>query len=601
MSGRRAVRCLWDACIVLDVRVREKRWGAYAPPLKGAMSRKLPATTTPTVRSALWAAWGDALGFPTELTRDEKQVQKRLDAVFAQTTASWRRRIGGRYGPTVELPAGTYSDDTQLRLAVGRCIRGADRFDVEAFSKIELSVFLSYALGAGRGTKAAANSLEKRAVRWYSNFFATRTARYVDGGGNGAAMRVQPHIWASPGFRPGAYLGHVIRDAVSTHGHPRGIVGAALHALSLGTTLREGAIPEPKRWAGMADYLERLTEMIRSDETLSERWLPRWERESGVRWSDGLGATLEEAKTQLHEAADTRTSTGAIRETYAELAGRLGGLTPETRGGGVTSAVLALWIAWVSRDDPEAGLLAAANLLGSDTDTVASMAGALVGATAQSEPPGAVADQKLVIEEAVRLERLRGGEVIESFPHPDPLNWHPPRTQADAVGLVDGRLGVAGLGPASEDSEIYVGQRKDAGLWQWLRLDFGQRVLIKRRPDLAPLPDYARPRCRPIQAEQYEMPVERAGVGDLPETVEDAVELLKRHDFDKDLMSTLLIHFARQPYGVSKASLFGGLVAQAVAQNRRRDRTPDSVPTANVQEPLEGVTGERDDAGRRSP
>src|SRR6266550_2846152 len=118
----------------------------------------------PVVSSALWAAWGDALGFITELTTSISEVSRRSGGAKVENTVPWSRRIGGRFGPTVDLPAGTYSDDTQLRLAVARCIRGTGRFDVETFSKVELPVFLSYEMRAGRATKTAAHELMKRHI-----------------------------------------------------------------------------------------------------------------------------------------------------------------------------------------------------------------------------------------------------------------------------------------------------------------------------------------------------------------------------------------------------------------------------------------------------
>src|SRR5690554_4846742 len=98
-------------------------------------------------RSALWAAYGDALGFITELA-DEKSVKWRVGRERIQRTMNWRRRVGGKYGVEVEIPAGCYSDDTQLRLSTARAIRGDGVFDVEAFAKVELPVWTSYALGA---------------------------------------------------------------------------------------------------------------------------------------------------------------------------------------------------------------------------------------------------------------------------------------------------------------------------------------------------------------------------------------------------------------------------------------------------------------------
>jgi ADP-ribosylglycohydrolase len=530
------------------------------------------AQPSPVVRSALWAAWGDALGFPTELTRDEAQLQRRLDAVSAEATVPWSRRVGGRYGPTVPLPAGTYSDDTQLRLAVSRCIRAPQRFDVEAFSKIELPVFLSYGLGVGRATKSAAKSIERGGVRWYSNFYGD-TVRYVAAGGNGAAMRIQPHVWASGDFRPETYLPSVVRDVLVTHGHPRGLIGAALHALSLGTTLRESAIPSPPRWRAMVGYLERLDQVVASDEVLAEQWVPRWEREAGTGWREALLSTIGETSDLVETAAATEPR-GNDADAYARLAASLGGLDPATRGSGVVSAILSLWLAYWSGRNSERGPILAANLLGSDTDTNASMAGALAGVIAPSGPRGSILDRDYIATEAARLERLAEQQPSESFPHPDPLKWRPPKTLADVVGLLNGRIAVAGLGPAREEGEPFAGQGRPGGMWQWLHLHFGQHLLVKRRPDLMPLPDYALPRQRPVRPEQIQLPT-AASEPQLPATVEAAVEFLARRDFDPRLAMQLLRQFANEEHGVTKAGLFGALVAQALQQkndDRRRSR-----------------------------
>ncbi len=146
-------------------------------------------------RSAVWAAYGDTLGYIAELT-DEKGLKWRAGTTRITTTISWKWRIGGKCGVVVELPAGCHSDDTQLRLATCRAIRGDGKFDVEAFAKVEVSVCVS-ALGADRGSKAAAVSLTRRDTAWTNNFFDNKTVRYINCGGNGAAMRIQPHVWAA--------------------------------------------------------------------------------------------------------------------------------------------------------------------------------------------------------------------------------------------------------------------------------------------------------------------------------------------------------------------------------------------------------------------
>jgi ADP-ribosylglycohydrolase len=549
-----------------------------------------PPSDSPVVRSALWAACGDALGFPAELA-DEQMLQRRLDGAFDGSLRAWRRRIGGRMGPTVELPPGCTSDDTQLRLAVGRCVRASGRFDAEAFSKIELPVFLSYQLGAGRGTKAAAQALGRRATRWFANFYEARGSRYVDGGGNGAAMRIQPHVWAAAEGRPEDYLAPLLRDAVSTHGHPRALLGAALHAVALGTTLRQGELPRPDRWPGMLRFLERFAPLVAKDETLAERWLPVWESNAGRPFADAVADTLGELAAQVSAAVEAAEARGSRAELYADLVGRLGGLSAKTRGSGTTTAVLSLWIAWAYRDEPFPGLRVCAGLLGSDTDTIATLAGALLGAIAREDPPGPVLDAELIAAEARRLQALGQGSARESFPHPDPLRWHPPESLSDAVGLVDGRIAIAGLGFASESGDVIRGQGKDPGLWQWVITDYGQHVLIKRRAELRELPEGARPRARtPVQAEipppsEESRPfISHAGPDQrLPRDPEVGVALLVARDFDHVLMSRLLEHYGEQ--GSMPAAVFAALLSERLRERNARDRSGNGGAVQSNDEP----------------
>ena len=142
-------------------------------------------------RSALWAAYGDALGWISELT-DEKGLKRRTSGASLEKPLKWIRRVGGPAGVNVSLPVGCYSDDSQLRLATCRAIR-ADGFDVEAFAKVELPVWLSYALGGGKSTSAAASNLVRPRAQWFANTFKD----WTKSGGNGAAMRIQPHVWSA--------------------------------------------------------------------------------------------------------------------------------------------------------------------------------------------------------------------------------------------------------------------------------------------------------------------------------------------------------------------------------------------------------------------
>ncbi len=438
------------------------------------------AGLAPTQFSALWAAYGDAIGFITELATSPSEVERRCGSQIVEGAVSWKRRVGGRSGPIIQLPAGAYSDDTQLRLAVSRSIRRNGTFDVETFSKVELPVWQSYALGAGLGSKAAAGYLASPGVTWSTNLFDTKRSRYVAGGGNGAAMRVQPHVWSSPqGSRIGHAAPDVLRDAITTHGHPRGIGGALFYAWLLGVAIDVGQIPDPASWSGGFELVRGVHDLIRRDDELSVIWRPTWE--------DQIQTTVEGAFREVADELKDLASSAALSlrqgwDGYGAFLAQVGGLDKATRGSGTIAAVAAGLLALNMVNDPRA-LERSVNILQSDTDTIASMGGAVFGAVCGEAPPHDVQDQGYLLADAGRLSAISAGGASRDFPYPDLLGWKPPRTQADGVGAFADAPVVLGLGPATAINDPILGVGKDAQrfAWQWLRLWFGQTVLAKSR------------------------------------------------------------------------------------------------------------------------
>jgi ADP-ribosylglycohydrolase len=429
--------------------------------------------------SALWAGAGDAVGAISEMT-DEPGLQHRLSGASSITApVAWRRRIGGRSGPELPLPAGTYSDDTQLRLAVGRAIHGAGAFDVEAFAKVELPVWRTYALGAGRGTYAAAANLTRSGVAWSNNFFeAKRGISYFTAGGNGAAMRIQPHVWRSATAGSPGLLRDVLRDALVTHGHPVGFCGAVFHAWCVEHALFRGAIPDPQDWAEMVGRLRQIPDALEADEALRRCWLPRWEDAHRMSISSAVAATIEDALERIAGLEPVVEDPADL--AYPKTIAWLGASAPETRGSGLGTAMAAAALAWLHRSGSnEAALLHAASELATDTDSIGTMAGAILGAARPAPLEWPLQDEAYIAEEARRLARIGAGHAEAGFAYPDPIAWEPPASQSEALAeREDGRLVLRGLGPIEPQ-----GERWPAGesVWQWLRLDFGQTVLMKRR------------------------------------------------------------------------------------------------------------------------
>ena len=454
-------------------------WGATE--LRGARNHGAAASyelgdyEKVVVNSALWAAAGDALGWMTELSRGTGGVKYRTGTGSVVEPMAWKRLIGGKFGVTVDLPAGTYSDDTQLRPSVSRAIRGDGAFDVEAFAKIEVTVWQGYCLGAGIGSKAAASNLSKRGVNWFSNFFKTDRQSYTTAGGNGAAMRVQPHVWSARNST--GMLTNVLRDALVTHGHPHGFCGAVFHAMCLWSSIERRRIPTLDEARGFMENIPPLSGLVNEDGDLSSFWLPAWEREAGKSLSVALQQFHEEAVRDF-ELID-RLFHSNENANYHDILTELGCLRERYRGSGFKTAFAALLLAQVyGPDGIESALVVAANELDSDTDTIATMAGALLGAVAKRSPNWAVQDREYIEREAIRMAHIAFERRPPSFEYPDLAGWTPPSNQSDAIVQLNGSLALAGFGPVSPKSRDYESR---GSVWQWFELDNSQRIFAKRR------------------------------------------------------------------------------------------------------------------------
>ena len=441
------------------------------------LDRGHDARTVRTRNSVLWAAYADALGFVSELVT-EKGLTRRTKGAKLDHLMAWTRRVGGRGGVEVEMLPGCWSDDTQLRVAVSRAI-GCSGFDVEVFARVELPVWLSYALGGGRATKAAAANLGKPKSLWYANTFRG----WADAGGNGAAMRIQPHVWASSDL-DGGYMLDVITDSVCTHGHPRAIVGACFHAATLAHCLRDGAIPGPSQWEEMAVGLAEAPSLIEEHRSLGSTWVALWEQETGKRLREAWQVTVDELCTAIAQAAKGINGADSTSEVYRGISTRLGLMDKAQRGSGILTPVAAVALAAAAANAHDAAVVAA-NAVGTDTDTIATMAGALLGACdAATEPPERPLDSDYLLREADRLVAIAQGDPAASHSYPDILTWTAPQAQADALVQVEDRLAVEGLGEVTElPAEVSWTPSKDFA-WQWVKTEFGQTLLIKRRPVL---------------------------------------------------------------------------------------------------------------------
>ena len=431
------------------------------------------------IRSAVWSAYGDALGFVTELA-DQKSLQHRTGKkTTVHELINWKRKIGGYSGASVELPAGIYSDDTQLRLATCRCINSNGYFDVEAFAKVELPVWLSYCLGAGRGTKAAAANLIKNDCTWFSNFYKDKNLNYFQSGGNGAVMRIQPHVWANLSLDVEGILLDVFRNTICTHGHTRGILGACFHALFLLHTINHQLVPDIDDWKRITSNLIILPDIIADDMQISTFWKPTWEAGSAISFEESVKKTIQEILEDIRQLEMIYDSSGDPHQQYLTALDSLGGFDPKQRGSGTKTALLASFLSLLFRNSPQEAMVLSANQLGSDTDTIATVAGAIIGAISSNMPNEKLIDQKYIEKEALRIGSLNQGTTNYEFTYPDLMDWKAPKRLSDAVESFKNGYLIKGLGLSRSIGKPPIVGKNNSLRWEWLQTSFGQTCLIR--------------------------------------------------------------------------------------------------------------------------
>jgi len=296
-------------------------------------------------------------------------------------------------------------------------------------------------------------------------------------------------------------------------------------------------------------------------------------------------------------------------EAYRNLLQKIGGLDPATRGSATVTAVAAAALAYWYRDDPAEGLVTAANCLGSDTDTIATMAGALLGVAVGDRPPGAVQDLELIEQEATRLHRISRGEPVGDFRYPDPLRYSPPRAALDLVGFSDNSLALSGIGALSNLGEEWNAKGSVPSVYQWATVPTGQRMLIRRRMTPKTLPPHslavARANPQPVsrpgqtanhrdrggqeefgstrptrqQAFSFEPPVQVSSAAPVSDqqpggeppvlSIEDAVDVAIRADFAPEVVGRLLLDQLRGGrYDADRAAGFAGMLAREIRRKR---------------------------------
>lgn len=361
----------------------------------------------------LGAAAGDALGWPQEQNSGIVGGNRNRNVEPSAEFRAWARYAGGQYQKYVEpVAAGEYSDDTQLILATARAIQTGDWF--ATLTDTELPLFLLYQRGAGGSILRACRSWATGQAPWTGG--TTQKAQkaqrqYFSAGGNGVAMRIAPHVIASAAGPRSELVSRVVRDGVTTHGHPRALVGAAAYAVALHLLLTVEGTLEYGELAGevSADRSWQLPEIAFS--AVPESWI---EAASQVQpdltswWDTAVREALE-----LLSVSREGTRSGILGNDIDVLE-QLGCFDRHVNGAGTVSSIGAIYLASRNAPRPMSGLLRAAFLKNADSDTMASMTSALLGALHGPDWLGrltpSLQDRKYLEELADRCTSLALGE-----------------------------------------------------------------------------------------------------------------------------------------------------------------------------------------------
>jgi hypothetical protein len=191
---------------------------------------------------------------------------------------------------------------------------------------------------------------------------------------------------------------------------------------------------------------------------------------------------MQKVRDELSTDIEYWTSPLASKAKYEDVLQQVGAYDPSQVGSGTKTALIASALAWRHRNTgPEPAIIEAANALASDTDTIGTMVGALLGACSPAPPSSALQDVPYLVESAERLYRISQGQSVARFPYPDPGTWTAPKALLDTLVEEEEGLELRGLGAATPVAEAIPADSKRENSRQWMALHFGQSVLVKRR------------------------------------------------------------------------------------------------------------------------
>jgi len=284
-------------------------------------------------------ALGDALGMPTQ-SLSREQILQRFGTIHTLEDAGPDQPIAAN------MPRGSITDDTEQAILVGQLlVRGHGRI---APQELAQSLIDWEAAMQARGSQDLLGPSTKHAIEMIlAGHSVEEAGRY--GTTNGAAMRITPVGIASDVAAPEAFIRAVVQACQVTHNTSLGIASAAAVAAVVSAGING---------APLGDALA-LGRQIANQAEVQGHWVAGASMAARLQWAATLGVAGDKA---------------GFAQTLYELVGT----SVASQESVVASFALAGQVAQ-GRLEPFEALCMAASL-GGDTDTIAAILGAMLGA-----------------------------------------------------------------------------------------------------------------------------------------------------------------------------------------------------------------------------
>jgi ADP-ribosylglycohydrolase len=327
-------------------------------------------------------ALGDALGMPTQ-SLSREQIRARFGAITGLEDADADQPIAPN------MPAGSITDDTEQAILVGELL-------VEGQGTIEPSVLARRLIDwearmRAKGSQDLLGPSTKRAIDMIlSGHTPEESGRY--GTTNGAAMRITPVGIAADVREPASFIRAVIQACQVTHNTSLGISSAAAVAAVVSAGING---------ADLGEALNVGTQIAQQAERHGH-WVAGGRISTRISWARTLSVAPGD------------------KALFADLLYELIGTSVASQESVVVSFALAQQVAVGAMNAFDALCLAAS--LGGDTDTIAAILGAMLGACLGMQCwPAAMIEQVKQVNGLALQPLVEGLLTLRQVPQASPL------------------------------------------------------------------------------------------------------------------------------------------------------------------------------------